>query len=93
MNTQPERWRHAKRVAFESAGDELVVLNLRSGEYYRLRGVAGDVWMRLTAWRTRREISDALWRAYDVDRETLERDLSDLMEDLARYGLVTCGEP
>ena len=89
MNRRSERWRHADRIAFDSAGDEMVVLNLRSGEYYTLNGVAGAAWGRLTAWRTQDEIAESLWRVYDVRRETLDKDLAALIEDLERHGLVT----
>ena len=88
MSIQVERWRLADRMAFESAGDELVVLNLRSGEYYTLNAVAGEIWRSLAGSRTLREISEPLLRMYDVDRETLEVDLVELIEDLEKHGLL-----
>ena len=67
---------------------EAVILNLADQVYYGLDGVGARVWELLREPRPVRALVDAVTAEYDVDRETAERDLLDLLEELAARKLV-----
>ena len=78
-------------VAREVDG-EMVLLNLRSEQYYSLDRVGADMVTRLT-----RESLDgalaALRRDYEVDGDVLKEDLDQLVADLVEAGLLERPQP
>lgn len=70
-------------------GDETVLLDLASGNYYGLDAVGARMWQLLGEGRTLPEICDALLVEYEVTREALERDLERLVTELGEKGLLT----
>lgn len=53
-------------VAHETVDDEVVIINLVSGDYYSCLGVAADAWRALAAGATPSEVADAISGAYEV---------------------------
>lgn len=68
--------------------DEVAILDLAAGVYYSLDPVGARVWELLAAPRSVGAIRDALVAEYDVEPARCERDLLELLRDLARAGLV-----
>ena len=89
MTDSPRRWRIGPKVAYEFVDDEAVALDLQSGTYYRLNPVAASAWRLLVKSTVLDELVDGLLEEFDIDRDRLEADLSELFVDLERYGLVT----
>jgi hypothetical protein len=80
--TVPE---HVVERAFQG---ESVALNLRSGQYHGLNGVAARMFESL---RTAATVGDAvgpLAEAFGQPREVIERDLTALVRQFAERGLV-----
>jgi hypothetical protein len=75
------------QVSTELEG-EAVILSLADGVYYGLDGVGAMVWERLREPASVAELGDAVTAAFDVDRETAERDLLALLRELIGRGLV-----
>ena len=69
-------------------GDEAVVLNLSTGEYFGLDPVGARIWGWLTGPQTVAAIRDKLVEAYDADTGQIERDLLALLEQLKGEGLI-----
>lgn len=69
-------------------GDEAVVLNLSTGEYFGLDPVGARIWSWLTAPQTVAGLRDRLVEAYDADTGEIERDLFGLLEQLRDEGLI-----
>jgi hypothetical protein len=69
-------------------GGEAAILNLKTAIYYGLDPVGARVWDLLRTPRTLAEIRDAIVAEYEVDSETCERDLRDLLEKLAAERLI-----
>ena len=67
---------------------EVVILDVERGTYFGLDGVGARVWELLKAPRPVAEIVDRLAPEYDVSRDTLDADVRELLEDLARRGLI-----
>jgi hypothetical protein len=77
-----------EHVLVRKAGDETVLLNLRSEHYYGLEGVGARFWELVEAKTTFGEAVDSLRAEYDVAVETLTADLRALSADLHANGLL-----
>jgi len=75
-------------VLIREVADEAVLLNLNNEQYYGLDGVGLRMWQALTVGVTIEQGIEELLREYDVDRATLERDVLQLLAELADQGLV-----
>jgi hypothetical protein len=69
-------------------GDEAVVLNLSTGEYFGLDPVGARIWSWLTGPQTVAGLRDRLVEAYDADSRQIEQDLVALLEQLKGEGLI-----
>ena len=75
------------QVSVEVEG-EAVILSLADGVYYGLDPVGARVWRMMEQPRTVAELRDAVVAEWEVDAPTAERDLLDLLAELAARGLV-----
>jgi hypothetical protein len=69
-------------------GDGLALLDLASNVYYSLNGVGAFVWQQLQQPRSVAQLREAILEAYDVDPARCEADLSALLDDLSKSGLI-----
>jgi Coenzyme PQQ synthesis protein D (PqqD) len=67
---------------------EVAILNLPDGVYYGLNDVGRRVWDLIQQPRTVHELKEILLQEYDVDPEKCSRELIDLLQDLAKHGLI-----
>ena len=82
------RFEAADGVVLQAVGDETVLLDLGSGVYYSLNGVASSVWRELQAGRTVAELVEALLDRYDVERERAAEDVRVLIDEAVEYRLL-----
>ena len=68
-----------------------MILNLSKGIYYSLDPVGARVWALIQEPRTFAELQDTLSKEYEVDADSLETDLRDLLHQLAGHGLIDVG--
>lgn len=68
---------------------EVVLLDLETEYYYGLDQVGSRVWQLLEHGATQVEIVTSLSREYDVSEAKLNRDIEQLIKELAGAGLVT----
>lgn len=81
-------------VLFQEVAGEIVLLDLDSENYFGLDAVGARIWSLLQTGSRMDEVVDALLQEFDVDRDTLETDVADLVERLAEAGLIRlCDEP
>jgi hypothetical protein len=82
-------------VLSQTVGDEAVLLDLRSEEYFSLNAVGLRVWEMLQETGDMSVIRDRLLKEYEVTADDLERDLNALVSRLLEAGLVkeTSGAP
>lgn len=78
----------SEEVLVRTAGDETVLLNLRTEHYYGLEGVGARFWELVQAKTTFGDAVDILGSEYDVAVEVLEADLKALSTDLRENGLL-----
>ena len=68
-----------------SVDGETVILSAKAEAYFGLGEIGSDIWQRLATPRRASDLCAELIEAYDVDRQTCERDtvtfLTKLLED------------
>ena len=69
-------------------GEEAVILNLKSGEYYGLDPVGAKIWGWLETPQAVVHLRDRLVEDYKVDSDQIERDLFALLGQLVDEGLI-----
>ena len=79
--------RRAELVEAEVDG-ELVALHVHEGTCYGFNATATRVWNLIERPKTVAELRDALLGEFEVDPETCERQLMDLLRDLESDGLI-----
>jgi hypothetical protein len=69
-------------------GEECVMLDLDNGTYFGLDTVGTRVWQLLNEGKSVDEACALLALEYDASREEIDRDVSELVKQLAASGLV-----
>jgi Coenzyme PQQ synthesis protein D (PqqD) len=78
-------------VVAREVDDETMLLDLASGEYFGLNPVGGRFWQLLEQGSSLAETRDTLLDEFEVEAAQLDRDLADLIAQLAEKGLVSLG--
>ncbi len=74
----------------QEVNGESVILDLKSEQYFSLNEVGTRVWQILREQPLLADVYQTLLDEYDIDEETLGRDLETLMNMLISEGLVAC---
>ena len=82
------RPRVPEHVVTRGFGEESVALNLQSGQYHGLNGVAALMFERLGDAPTVGAVAESLAREFDQPRERIEGDLVTFVRALHERGLV-----
>lgn len=69
--------------------DELVMMRMENNAYYGLNSVGRKIWELLEEEQTLASLCGQLMEKYDVDHAVCQRDVSALIEQLEKSGLVT----
>lgn len=77
------------RVLFRELDGEAVLLDLQSERYYGLDDVGTRIWSLLSELGDVQVVRERLLSEYNVDGAVLERDLARLIEELAKFGMLT----
>ena len=80
-------------VLFRQLEDESVILHLNKEVYYGLDDVGTRMWTVLAKSETIQAAFDILADEYDTDPESLENDLTGLVEKLVDKGLLEIEKP
>lgn len=76
-------------LAWRTIDGEVVILKIKTTTYYSLDPVGSFIWSSLdAASRSREDLLQVILGEFEVDRETADRDLGELLEDLVREELL-----
>jgi hypothetical protein len=75
-------------VEFQQIDEEGILLDMRSGHYFRLNPSAAQVWMALESPSTISQIVERLGRLYESDQQQISKDTQRLLGEMARSGVV-----
>lgn len=76
-------------VAARELADEAVILSLRDGVYYTVKGVGLDVWRLIEREVSVGAIVSDLASRYDAPPAAIERDVIEFLEHVVERGLAT----
>jgi len=76
-------------VLFQEVSGEMVLLDLASESYFGLDEIGARIWDLLESGSSVGEALDVLMGEYEVERETLEADVWELLGKLVEAGLIS----
>lgn len=79
----------ADTVFAQEVDGEMVLLDMNTENYFGLDSVASDIWKLLQEGKTLQETYDALLDMYDVEPDTLKKDLETFVNTLVDQKLAT----
>jgi hypothetical protein len=75
-------------VLARPVGETTVLVHLKTNRIYELNRTGGRLWALLQEEVPRSELESALAREFDVDREEVRREISELLDELLAERLV-----
>jgi hypothetical protein len=69
-------------------GEEIIILNLETGDYLGLNQVGSDIWELLEAPTTVQRIIDQLIVRYSVDQQTCQTETMEYLDKINNLGLL-----
>ena len=78
----------SRDVLAQELHDETVLLDLDSENYFGLDSVGTRIWQLLNEGQDESDMVDILLGEYEVEREVLEKDISELLNRLNEAGLI-----
>jgi hypothetical protein len=79
------------KIVHEVFDDEVVIINLDTGTYYSVKGVAAEVWNRIDG-ETVKDIVDDLTRRYGTGEQEVAPFVMRFLDELQREGLIVTAE-
>jgi hypothetical protein len=81
-------FRRRPEVRFRVVGEEAVIVRQDTAEVIALNDVGASLFAHLDSRRSAGALLDALLEEYDIDRETLRRDVESFLAELRQAGVV-----
>ena len=88
VEIQDVRFQIHPEAIFTQLEGQVVILQYESGTYYTLNEIGTRVWQLLEQDKTLREIVDLLRQEYAVSEAQLTEDLTRLLHELQKEGLL-----
>jgi len=92
MVTLENHPRHREKVLARKTSDDLIVLNLNTGQYYALDEVGWSVWELCDGTRSVSDVISAICDEYDAPAETIKTDVLKVLGDLIDEELLEDGQ-
>ena len=77
-----------KGVLFQDLGEEVVLLEVGSGQYYGLNAVGARMWSLLQQGQSVSQVLSTLHEEYEASEEKLGADLKQFLNQLQSKGLI-----
>jgi hypothetical protein len=75
-------------IRFRVVGEEAVIVRQMDAEVIAVNEVGATILSLLESSRSVRDLKEALLQEYDIDRESLSRDLEKFLSELREAGVV-----
>ncbi|MBA3674349.1 MAG: PqqD family protein [Chitinophagaceae bacterium] len=69
-------------------GDEIMLMNLETGDYIGLNSVSADIWMQAEKQITAQHIIEYLLQQYNVEKEVCKAEVLTALEQMLEKGLL-----
>jgi len=81
-------YRPNPEAIYQRVGSDVIIINLKNDRIYSLNKTAGRFWELLMAEMTIPEIKKQLVVEFEVDRESLNREIQIVLNNLVQEGLI-----
>ena len=88
MNEARDKLRVKPTVVAQAMSDGAVLIDSATGECFELNRMGARVWERIARGDDVVNIADSLAAEFALERSLVSRDVTGLMEDLTRHGIV-----
>jgi len=78
-------------VIFETFEDEVVLINMGTGNYYSIDGTAADIWGLIENGCALDAIVGYVSRKYRVDNKDIKKDIGEFISEIQNEGLIVVG--
>lgn len=82
------KFKTTENIAWRNVNDEIVILNLKSGEYFTLNDVGQVIWTAITDEKNVEEIKMKIIDEYDVSKEKATGDIMQFITGMIEEGLL-----
>lgn len=82
------KFKTTENIAWRNVNDEIVILNLKSGEYFTLNGVGQVIWTAIADEKNVEEIKMKIIDEYDVSKEKATGDIIQFITGMIEEGLL-----
>tara|TARA_R110000772_G_scaffold160557_1_gene271687 strand:- start:515 stop:790 length:276 start_codon:yes stop_codon:yes gene_type:complete len=79
----------APNVLFQKVGDETVILDPESGEYYTLNAIGTFIVEQFQQGSTKAEVINLVFEAYQAPEDEIIQDIEELLAQMLKQGLFT----
>jgi hypothetical protein len=80
------------QIVHEAFDDEVVIVNLDSGNYYSLEGPGAEIWQLIEKGADSGMIASSLENRYDGSRDDIDAAVTRLLDDLESEKIVTLAD-
>ena len=88
MHEARDKLRVNPTVVAQAMADGAVLVDSATGECFELNRMGARVWERIARGDDVASIADSLAAEFALERALVSRDVTSLLEDLARHGIV-----
>lgn len=89
MNNSEKFRVNSPQVVHEMIDGEVVIVNLKKGDYYSLVKAGADIWNSIILGLSKSEIVDAVCKRYEGDRATIEFAIDTFIEQLQQEEMIS----
>ena len=86
MNKIPNK---SKQIEFKYLDDETFILSFDKGRFYKLDKVGTDIWKLVDGKRDINEITEILYKKYDVKKTYLKKNVMEFLKRARKFSILT----
>lgn len=83
-----QKYQLHKDVLLTDVDSEMVLLDMRNGQYYGLNSVGCDIVKLINDGKTLNETKQEISHRYQIDKQTAQNDIAELVADLQKQNLL-----
>ena len=90
--TNMQKYKLHNDVLLTDVDDEMVLLDMRSGQYYGLNTVGSEVLKLINEGKSLDDAKTEICQRYQIDKQTAHDDISELITELKQQNLLVTQE-
>lgn len=92
MTTPQPPYTCAPDVLFQEVNGEIVLLDLDSESYFGLNATGARIWQLMQEGKSGEALLEQMLEEFEIEREQLQADVSELIDQLCEAGLIVRSE-